>query len=341
MDRSLLQYILLFVKDEEKKLSGVSSYWRYLFSDKTFNCNSITNRRKPKISFSEKKKMLEMVKNPHHHPSGNSSSASASVLKMLSLKSQSFGTSEEDLTLKQSEKNYNLGEVIMNSDDDDSNSNSDEKSSSSRSFNRILSQKHKNNNNNGNKKETEKEEGSNFHLLSLQKMNKQSKDKVVMSKDFIKKEKEKRNSPSQQQPQQQGLSNRSKSKSEKIPGLSSKSKEQPSGDSVKLLENALKVRSEQQLNSVIEYLDIAFEKVEKLIAEKRKIKKLIKAWNLSYEKQFGHIPSSSERKGHLRELYEEYHKVRDHISFISSQLLLPPESFPLLSSSFLFRFLSF
>lgn len=79
----------------------------------------------------------------------------------------------------------------------------------------------------------------------------------------------------------------------------------------KLLENVQKIRSEQQLTSIMEYLQVGFAKIDKLSLEKRKIKKLIKAWNATYQKQFGHIPSSSERRGHLRELYEDYHKVRE------------------------------
>lgn len=77
----------------------------------------------------------------------------------------------------------------------------------------------------------------------------------------------------------------------------------------KLLENVQKIRSEQQLHAITEYLQVGFAKIDKLSLEKRKIKKLIKAWNATYQKQFGHLPSSSERKGHLRELYEDYHKV--------------------------------
>lgn len=82
----------------------------------------------------------------------------------------------------------------------------------------------------------------------------------------------------------------------------------------KLLENVQKIRSEQQLTSIMEYLQVGFAKIDKLSLEKRKIKKLIKAWNATYQKQFGHIPSSSERRGHLRELYEDYHKVREERS---------------------------
>lgn len=75
------------------------------------------------------------------------------------------------------------------------------------------------------------------------------------------------------------------------------------------LKNSLNARSAQQLDSIIEYLNLGFNKIERLGGEKRKLKKLIRAWNSSYEKQFGRLPMSSERKGHVRELYEEYQKV--------------------------------
>lgn len=39
------------------------------------------------------------------------------------------------------------------------------------------------------------------------------------------------------------------------------------------------------------------------------MKKLIRAWNASYEKANGAPPTSNERKGLLRDLYEEYQQV--------------------------------
>ena len=83
-----------------------------------------------------------------------------------------------------------------------------------------------------------------------------------------------------------------------------------------LLQHVKKVRSEQQMNQMIEYLQAGFIKIETLTTEKRRIKKLIKAWNTSFEKKNARLPTSSERKGHLRELYEEYHQVMTVISCI-------------------------
>jgi regulator of replication initiation timing len=76
-----------------------------------------------------------------------------------------------------------------------------------------------------------------------------------------------------------------------------------------LLQHVKKVRSDQQLQAMIEYLQAGFIKIENLSLEKRRIKKLIKAWNTSFEKKNSRVPTSGERKGHLRELYEEYHQV--------------------------------
>lgn len=96
-------------------------------------------------------------------------------------------------------------------------------------------------------------------------------------------------------------------------GASSK-KIGPSGlpdneNSRNLLLHVKKVRSEQQMNAMLDYLQAGFIKIETLTTEKRRIKKLIKAWNASFEKNNARLPTSSERKGHLRELYEEYHQV--------------------------------
>lgn len=81
------------------------------------------------------------------------------------------------------------------------------------------------------------------------------------------------------------------------------------GEDRHLLLHVKKIRSEQQLNAMLEYLQAGFLKLENLSNEKRRIKKLIRAWNSSFEKNNSRLPTSSERKGHLRELYEEYHQV--------------------------------
>ena len=71
-----------------------------------------------------------------------------------------------------------------------------------------------------------------------------------------------------------------------------------------------KIRSDQKLISLVEYLSSGITKIERMGFERRRIKKLIRAWNASFLKQFGHVPTSSDRKGHLRELHEEYHKAQ-------------------------------
>jgi len=82
-----------------------------------------------------------------------------------------------------------------------------------------------------------------------------------------------------------------------------------SGTKKDLLQHLLKIRTQQQLDSVIEYLNAGFNKIDQLNAEKRRIKKLIHAWNVTYQKQHQRLPTSSERKGQLRELHEEYQQV--------------------------------
>lgn len=88
---------------------------------------------------------------------------------------------------------------------------------------------------------------------------------------------------------------------------SSQSRRKSTHDS--LLQNIQQIRSEQHLNSIVEYINAGLLKIESLSNEKRRVKKLIKAWNASYERQHGRIPAASERKGHLRELHEEYQQV--------------------------------
>lgn len=76
-----------------------------------------------------------------------------------------------------------------------------------------------------------------------------------------------------------------------------------------LLQNIKKIRTEQQLLALLEYMQAGFIKIEYLNTEKRKLKKLIKAWNFSFERKNGRVPTANERKGHLRDLYEEYQQV--------------------------------
>eukprot|EP00981_Chlorochromonas_danica_P000957 scaffold229_cov155-Ochromonas_danica.AAC.5 len=76
-----------------------------------------------------------------------------------------------------------------------------------------------------------------------------------------------------------------------------------------LLQNLQKIRSEQQLNTVMEYINASLLKIDSLKNEKRRVKKLIRAWNASYEKQHGRLPAIADRKGHLRELHEEYQQL--------------------------------
>lgn len=85
-----------------------------------------------------------------------------------------------------------------------------------------------------------------------------------------------------------------------------------------LLQQVQKIRSEQQLDSLLEYLNAGFNKIDQLNLEKRRIKKLIRAWNATYLKQHDKLPTSAERKGHVRELHEEYQQVSITVPFVQS-----------------------
>ena len=100
---------------------------------------------------------------------------------------------------------------------------------------------------------------------------------------------------------------RGKSRSKSNPHGRNNEIEADRGDN--MLQHVRKIRSEQQMTQLIEFLQAGFVKIEHLDAEKRRVKKLIKAWNKSYEKKTGSIPTSNERRGQLRGLYEEYQQV--------------------------------
>lgn len=87
-----------------------------------------------------------------------------------------------------------------------------------------------------------------------------------------------------------------------------------------LVRKVRQIRNEQQWKSIVEYINAGYDKIEKLQLEKRKIKKLIKAWNQSFEKQYGRLPTTADRKGHLRDLHEEYHQVINLFPFFFSLL---------------------
>lgn len=71
------------------------------------------------------------------------------------------------------------------------------------------------------------------------------------------------------------------------------------------------IRSEQQIKSIVDYISDTMQKIDGLQNDRRRVKKLIKAWNTSHERKYGHAPSAQERKGHLRSLHEEYRQVGD------------------------------
>ena len=68
-------------------------------------------------------------------------------------------------------------------------------------------------------------------------------------------------------------------------------------------------RAESQLLEIVESLQRGMDKIEMLTNEKRKVKRVIKLWNFSYEKQNGRPPSQLERKQLAKSHYLEYQRL--------------------------------
>ena len=112
---------------------------------------------------------------------------------------------------------------------------------------------------------------------------------------------------SSQQPQESSNKSPQKVKSGKV---KSKKADAKRNKEDQLLQDVKDIRSEQQLIALLEYIAAGYTKIDNLQIEKRRVKKLIKAWNATFLKNHGRVPSSEDRKGHLRELHEEYQQVR-------------------------------
>jgi len=76
-----------------------------------------------------------------------------------------------------------------------------------------------------------------------------------------------------------------------------------------LLLHVKDIRSQQHMNATIDFVQSGMDKIEALNRDKRRVKKMIRAWNASYEKTNGVAPIGSERKGLVRDLYEEYQQI--------------------------------
>ena len=80
-----------------------------------------------------------------------------------------------------------------------------------------------------------------------------------------------------------------------------------------LLMKLQNISSEKQTQALIEHIEIDYQKLEKLENEKRKLRKMLKTWNITFEKENGRLPSNIERKNFAGKLYEEYQKVYYYI----------------------------
>lgn len=76
-----------------------------------------------------------------------------------------------------------------------------------------------------------------------------------------------------------------------------------------LIKEAKKVRSEQQLSVLIDYIQAGYARLESLEYEKRRLKKIIRSWNASFERLHGRPPTTKERKMNMKEQYVEYEQV--------------------------------
>jgi len=79
--------------------------------------------------------------------------------------------------------------------------------------------------------------------------------------------------------------------------------------STELLKDIKSIRSEKQLRDMLEYIGAGYEKIETLNTEKRRIKKILKAWNASFEKRNGRAATKQERKELAGGYYEEYQLI--------------------------------
>jgi hypothetical protein len=76
-----------------------------------------------------------------------------------------------------------------------------------------------------------------------------------------------------------------------------------------MIKEVMKMRSDQQLANLIEYVQAGCSKIEDLESEKRRLKKIFRAWNLRYEKIHGKEATIKDKKSALTEQYQEYETV--------------------------------
>lgn len=76
-------------------------------------------------------------------------------------------------------------------------------------------------------------------------------------------------------------------------------------------------RSEKHRDILCDYYESEFEKLERLECEKLRVRKGLKMWNATFEREVKRLPTNIERKELAGKMYQEYQKVRsfDFISF--------------------------
>jgi SepF-like predicted cell division protein (DUF552 family) len=76
-----------------------------------------------------------------------------------------------------------------------------------------------------------------------------------------------------------------------------------------LLIHVKDIRSEKQLTALIEYIQDGYISIENTDIEKKKLKKIIKGWNDTFENANGRVATNQEKKTLVRDMYEDYQKV--------------------------------
>jgi hypothetical protein len=77
-----------------------------------------------------------------------------------------------------------------------------------------------------------------------------------------------------------------------------------------MLMHVKKIRSEQQLSALLDYIQSAYIKIENLEGEKRRLKKQLRTWNMTFERDNGRAPTSKEGKVLMKDQYMDYEQVR-------------------------------
>lgn len=78
----------------------------------------------------------------------------------------------------------------------------------------------------------------------------------------------------------------------------------------RMLKYVAKLKTEKDFMQAIDYSNELSDRIDSLLIEKNKLKKVIKEWTASYEKTHQRTPTVTDYSGHINKLYEDYKKVR-------------------------------